>query len=282
MKACSALVQEPPVAVTPEVVSDMKAKHPDPSVHENLRLIGLRPVSVNASPPLTTSDIKDAIRSFPRGLAAGPSGLRPQHLKDALVPGWRDEVVRHVADLTNLLSQGRAPSPMRPWICGASLAALPKPDGSHRPIAAGDTWRRLTAKLLAKSHTEELRDYLEPLQLGVGTKMGYEAIIHTCRQWFSRSSNAPTKVLVTLDLSNAFKSVDRSAVLESVRRTAPDLAPWCVFCYRDIGHLLMEDVFRRSGGSNRVIRSGLLYSRWRSSPKYSKQKGAQRLNFREA
>ena len=144
-------------------------------------------------------------------------------------------------ELADRLAQGRAPETLRPWICGASLAALPKPDETHRPIAAGDTWRRITAKVLAKSHVDEFREYLEPVQLGVGTKMGCEAIVHICRQWFSRNVSATSKVLVTLDLSNAFNAIDRSAVLEAVRTVAPDLAPWCDFCYRDHAHLVIGD-----------------------------------------
>ena len=46
---------------------------------------------------------------------------------------------------------------------------------------------------------------------------------------------------MTSDLSNAFNGIDRYAVLEAVRTVAPDLAPWCDFCYRDHAHLVMGD-----------------------------------------
>jgi hypothetical protein len=79
---------------------------------------------------------------------AGPSGLRPQHLKDALVPGLRDEVLRHMAHVVNLLGRGEAPADVQPWLCGASLVALPKEGGDLRPVAVGDTLRRLVGKAL--------------------------------------------------------------------------------------------------------------------------------------
>ena len=33
--------------------------------------------------------------------AGGPSGLRPQHIRDSLVPGWRDEVERQLTEVIN-------------------------------------------------------------------------------------------------------------------------------------------------------------------------------------
>ena len=39
--------------------------------------------------------VQKALSSFPRGSGAGPSGLRPLHLKEALAPGLRDEVLEH-------------------------------------------------------------------------------------------------------------------------------------------------------------------------------------------
>jgi hypothetical protein len=59
------------------------------------------------------------------------------------------------------------------------------------------------------------------------------------RQWLHRNSTETKKVLVTLDLENAFNSVDRWAVMAAVRRMAPTLAPWVDFCYRSHSRLLL-------------------------------------------
>ena len=40
-----------------------------------------------APPPITPACVVEQLKSFPRGTAPGPSGLRAQHLLDALVPG---------------------------------------------------------------------------------------------------------------------------------------------------------------------------------------------------
>eukprot|EP00969_Alexandrium_andersonii_P044236 1940999-Alexandrium_andersonii.AAC.1 len=72
------------------------------------------------------------------------------------------------------MAHGRAPSEMQEWLCGASPAALPKPAGRRRPVAAGETRRRLAGKALALAAGRDLRAHLEPLQLGAGTPGGAE------------------------------------------------------------------------------------------------------------
>ena len=220
-KACGALTQSAPVAATPEIVREMEAKHPQARETEPSRLSHLRPINAAAASQVDRERLLDALRSFPKGSAGGPCGLRPQHLKDALVAGWADEVVRHLTDLVNLLARGEAAVEVQQWLCGASLAALPKPAGDHRPVAVGETLRRLTSKALASMHSDEARIFLEPVQVGVGTKSGCEAIVHSVRQWMVRNKNSTDKVLVKVDLSNAFNCVDRSAVLDAVRLVSP-------------------------------------------------------------
>ena len=93
--------------------------------------------------------------------------------------------------------------------------------------------------MLAQQVSEELREYLEPVQLGVGTKCGCEAVVHVVRQWLHRNRGATNKVLVTLDLQNAFNSIDRSVFLQEVRRVLPGLAPWVDYCYRGPSKLVL-------------------------------------------
>ena len=69
-------------------------------------------------------------------------------------------------------------------------------------------------------------------QLGVKTPDGCEAIIHVARQWFSRHRSNPDKVAVSVDVSNAFNTVHRAAVLRAVRVHFPSLSPWVDCCYR--------------------------------------------------
>ena len=116
----------------------------------------------------------------PKDLRQALLRLRPQHLRDAMIAGLEDEVVRRFAQIATLLARGGAPSPLAPWLRGATLAALEKPQGGHRPV---------TAKVRASNVSEELRDHLEPLQPGVGSKSACEAIVHVVRRWCARHAS---------------------------------------------------------------------------------------------
>ena len=115
--------------------------------------------------------------------------------------------------------------------------SLRKPNGTLRPIAVGETFRRITGKVAVELILDRARAVLEPIQLGVKTPNGCEAIIHATRQWFHAHRLIPSKTAVSVDISNAFNTVNRSAVLQSVRTHFPSLAPWVDCCYRHDSHL---------------------------------------------
>ena len=240
-RGCNALVQEPPVDVTDAVFQEMSSKHPAEREGDVARVAALRMIAPAAAMQTDREAVGKALASFPRLSAAGPTGLRAQHVKEALAPGVRDELLRHVTDLVNILARGQAPLEAQSWLCGASLVALPKPGGDLRPIAVGETWRRLTSKVLATGTAGEMRGFLEPVQVGVGTRGGAEATVHVARQWLHRNREAPNKVFLTMDLENAFNSLDRSAFLGAVRRVSPGMAPWVDFCYKRPSHLFLGD-----------------------------------------
>ena len=56
-------------------------------------------------------------------------------------------------------------------------------------------------------------------------------MVHAVRGWLARNILAPDKCLVTIDLANAFNSVDRVAFMKAVRQHCPCIAPWVDFCY---------------------------------------------------
>ena len=159
--------------------------------------------------------------------------MRPQHLKDGLVARWGDELCSRMQGMANKMARGEIPVEVRPWILGASLMALPTPDGKGlRPVASGATIRRVVAKALWATVKEEIKGKLEPAQVGVGTSMGAEMLVHTVRDWLHRNQDTKGVVLAMLDLSNAFNAVDRWAVRAGARAMAHNLVPWVDACYR--------------------------------------------------
>ena len=123
------------------------------------------------------------LKTFSRGTAPGPTGLRAQHLKDAVRSPHGDEALEQITTLCKLLARGDAPELLAQHIAGASLLALQKPGGGVRPIAIGDVLRRLVAKCFCKIYEEEAKTYLWPKQIGVAAPLGAEVISLTVRQW---------------------------------------------------------------------------------------------------
>ena len=83
-------------------------------------------------------EVLEALQGFPRDSSPGFTGLRPDHLKDALQPSHRDEVLRLLGEVSELLASGLACDEIRPWITGANLHVLEKKDGGLRPVVVGD------------------------------------------------------------------------------------------------------------------------------------------------
>ena len=229
-RACSALVAPPLLEASPDIQQKLLAKHPRATAARP-GLLGLGPAPVGAVPDITTHAVSNAVRGFRRGTAAGSSGLRSDHLREALQTAHCDEVLTHLTAVVHLLAAGQVPSNLAPHLAGATLHALPKGDADVRPIAVGETLRRLVAKCLCHTVKDLARDYLHPLQVGVSVPMGAEAAIHTARQWCQRSAGKSDMVFLSLDFENAFNSIDRLGMLREIRLRFPGLAPWAEWTY---------------------------------------------------
>lgn len=166
--------------------------------------------------------------------------MRGDHLREALATAHGDEVATHLAAVVQLLVSGQALLELAPHLAGACLHALPKGPADVRPIAVGETLRRLASKSLCVSFREDARQWLSPMQVGVGVPMGAEAAVHTTRQWLHRNSGNAIKVFVKLDFTNAFNTVDRAHLLREVRLRLPGLACWAEWCYSHHSRLLFQ------------------------------------------
>ena len=55
-------------------------------------------------PDFDCTEVKKGLKSFSRGTAPGPSGLRAQHLKDAIRSAHGDEAIEQITSICNLLA----------------------------------------------------------------------------------------------------------------------------------------------------------------------------------
>jgi len=168
--------------------------------------------------------VRSAIRSFSRGSAAGPDGIRPQHLVDltcASAEHGGRELLHALTDFVNHVIQGDIPQSVRPIFFGANLTPLRKKDGGIRPIAVGQSLRRLVAKCVSSRVSKSLGAELSPQQLGCGIPFGCEAAAHAARLYLHGMPS--NHLLLKLDFRNAFNTLRRDKMLESVKDHVPEL-----------------------------------------------------------
>ena len=124
-------------------------------------------------------ELRKTIRSFPRGSAARRDGFSSQFFVDLLdcnPPEKSLMFLKAEQTLFNIFLAGKAPDIISEFVYSAPLIPLNKPDGSIRPIAVGEVHRRLVSKMAAAfAKKKYTKAYLEPLQVGVGTRCGAEA-----------------------------------------------------------------------------------------------------------
>ena len=106
-------------------------------------------------------------------------------------------------------------------------------------MAVGYTWRRIVAKCANSHALAAALDYLQPLQVGVGTKGGCEAAVHAVRRF--AQSMPEDWVIAKLDFRNAFNTVHRSWVLKSVAEKMPELFRFCNVAYGSPSQLRFGD-----------------------------------------
>ena len=209
------------------------------------------------SATFTASTVLAAVDSLRKGSSSGPSGLRPSHLHEAAhCPSstCSHEFVEALTVFGQMASCGNIPPDFIPYFCGATLIASLKKNGV-RPIAIGEVLRRLVSKCLIAATLPQAIECLSPLQLGVGIPRASQTIIHAVNIHLSSPSFDAVKPTLLVDFSNAFNSIDRSAMFSEIRQRLPSLSAWFESCYGSAPVLQYKDRLLSScmGVYSRVI-----------------------------
>lgn len=176
-------------------------------------------------------DVKKSLMDFPNGSTGGPFGLTELHIKQIVDdPQIGDQVYQYLATYAGLFVSGKFPRGLAPYYGGARLIPLMKKDNGVRPMAVGDTLRRLCCKMALEKVSKDVQPLLRPRQLGVGTILGCEAIIHSVAAAMENLQSDQT--ILQIDFSNAFNLVSREMVFEVVEQL-PLLHNLVSFLYGD-------------------------------------------------
>lgn len=150
-------------------------------------------------------------------------GILPQHIKDLIAPHTGEaglKLIKSITELCNFMLAGKMPNRLCALMYGASLCALTKEEGEIRPIAVGNTFRRLTSKLSSASVRAGMSSKFAPRQVGYGTRGGCEAAAHATRT-FVKKNHRKSAVVLKIDFRNAFNELDRDKFLAEMRTNCP-------------------------------------------------------------
>ena len=236
-RAAQALKSDGVHTATPAVAEELLLKHPQECPPTDGDFEAPHDASL---PPLpqyhkfSETEVMGALLSFPKAVAAGGSAFSATHLTELLrVPCMKDRgLLSHLTEMVNTLAVGKAPESMSQWIASAPVTPLKKRDNGVRPIAVGETLRRLVGKVWMKRIKKKAVDILGDSQVGVATKGGSEALVHAVQSAVTKLGNDGKEFAVLqLDLKNAFNLVSRKAFLRVVRERMLELYKWVRYTY---------------------------------------------------
>ncbi len=188
----------------------LRAKHPRGANQpfQNPPRMGRR-----SSPPNEES-LQNIVKAFPSDSAPGPSGLTPQLFK---LVNKSPKVGLFLFKLTSLSDAGTAPG--RSFLCSSRGVALPKADGSLRPIAIGELIYRMYMMCILRLHFKA--ECLLPFQYGVDSRGGVEPVVHAVEFALEDRLQKKCTHLTPRDFSNAFNSVDRGTSKQASTTSCP-------------------------------------------------------------
>ena len=150
----------------------------------------------------------NVLRTSRRGQSAGLSGGRCEYYKICLEDTVAFDVLFNVAEL---LARSHVPSSIRDVLQISTLTAIRKPNNKVRGIAAGDSFRRLVAKTMAKQFRPQLENAVKPFNFGLCDRSGTDSAVHLLQYL---TDAYPGKVIVSIDGVGAFDHVCRARMFE--------------------------------------------------------------------
>ena len=139
-----------------------------------------------------------------------------------------EEAAETLARLARRAISGELPISLARWFCGGRGVPLRKKDGGVRPLVVGEVLRAAVSKLVLARCGEDARESLPAVQLGYSPgKNGLQAAVRTARFW---AQNLHKKVLLKVDIFNAYNSVSRLARCDGAENVSSELGAWARWC----------------------------------------------------
>jgi hypothetical protein len=164
-------------------------------------------------------------------------------------------ILDNLCSLINAIFNGNG-GPAKSWIA-SFFFFLDKADGGHRPIAVDNIFVRLFGKCISKLKSFEIGDKIKSVQLGVGISGGCEFVAHTVTNWTHEICSSPfsDKIILRIDITNAFNSISRESIQAGIIKFCPSLLNYFNWAYGDATELVLING-KVIGHSSSGIRQG--------------------------
>ena len=132
-----------------------------------------------------------------------------------------------------------------------------------RPIAIGNTLRRIASRCAGS----ERHNIFGSFQIGCVTKGGAEIALHSFRILIERDDNPKRSILLKLDFSNVFTSLNRETMLIQSFSDRPELYSYTHFAYSKPSFLFNGNFLIKSEDGTKQVMPWLhqlLLKRYRS------------------
>jgi hypothetical protein len=204
-----------PLPATEKLIDEVGPPKPSPPSTTQRALT--RPRREDGTPLEWVAVAAPALIGRGRMAAPGPSGLRAEHIREALtVKDTSAALKRTLAALAAEFCAGHVPPAYR----DVRLFPIPKDNdlSTPRPVGACEALRKVACQLVARAIRPTLQAFCEPAaQLGMSLDGTLRAAMRVRRRYLAGSH------VVAIDLVNAFNSVFRQAILDAVPQGAPGM-----------------------------------------------------------
>jgi hypothetical protein len=207
-KAAQCLVAASLPPFSERTMPALEALHPPPLEEQSMPAAPVTaPVVV-----IDKAKLKLLIRSYPKGLAAGPSGWTAELLQPLLED---DTCLDGIALLVQIIANNQLDPHSRRLLTTSLLLGIPKPGGDTlRPLAMGELFLKLAAKYCHNMDKGSHTDICEPIQLALDSPSGAERAMQ--RVQAAIEANLTEHITLHLDCVNAFNTADRAVMLSGV------------------------------------------------------------------
>ena len=229
------------LALTDEVMSQLKQKHPNPQSGK-LGSLFVGPIDDHYPESVYTEINGKMVRQAAlrtKG-AGGPSGVDANGFRRILAcKSFKQSSTRlceAIATMTRtLFTQYIDPMTIEPLVANR-LIPLDKGEGAVRPIGVGEVLRRVFGKCVMSVTKKDVVEASGSLQLCAGQKSGSETAIHATHTIFESDD---TDAVLLLDASNAFNALNRAGALRNNRILCPIIEIYAIITYRQPARLFV-------------------------------------------